>query len=220
MTEFADFERILSEPSCETCTGVPQPPAGRGGTLGGTRGGTLGGTLPGTFSSPLLPTSRGVPLINGVNYTHKDIIDYLLVHPGISQNDVATHFGYTASYLSRLMVSDAFQSEMAKRREAMVDPVVAASVKLNFEAMVLRSQEILMEKLALPSHQIPDQLALRALELSSRAAGYGARDQAPSVIVNVENHLEALGANLERLLDQKRPSIDYVDVGEETDHES
>jgi hypothetical protein len=203
VSEFADFERILREPSQGDYTGP------------------LSGSLatPGHVTS-LLPTSRGVPLVNGVNYTHKDIIDYVLSNPGVSQNHVAAHFGYSASYLSQLMVSDAFQSEFAKRREAMVDPVVAANVKLNFEAMVLRSQEILLEKLSLPAHQIPDQLALRALELSSRAAGYGAKDQAPSVVVNVDTHLEALGANLERLLDRKRPPLDFVDVGEETGNEA
>ncbi len=195
MSEFADFERILREPSQGEYTGEP---AGRSPV------------------TSLTPTSRGVPLVNGVNYTHKDIIDFVLTHPGISQNHVAAHFGYSASYLSQLMVSDAFQTEFALRREKMVDPVVAANVKLNFEAMVLRSQEILMEKLALPAHQIPDQLALRALELSSRAAGYGANKEPPASTVNVEVHLESLGANLERLLDRKRPSIDYVDVGEET----
>jgi hypothetical protein len=198
-SEFADFERILREPSVGDCTGANLQ------------------ALPGRVES-LLPTTRGVPLVNGVNYTHKDIIDYVLTNPGISQNNVAAHFGYSASYLSQLMVSDAFQTEFASRREKMVDPVIAANVKLNFEAMILRSQEILMEKLSLPAHQIPDQLALRALELSSRAAGYGAKNEAPSVIVNVDTHLEALGANLERLLDKKRPPIDYVDVGEETEH--
>lgn len=194
-SEFADFERILREPSQGEYTGETP------------------GLRPVTS---LTPTSRGVPLVNGVNYTHKDIIDYVLSNPGVSQNAVAAHFGYNASYLSQLMVSDAFQTEFAARREKMVDPVVAANVKLNFEAMVLRSQEILMEKLALPSHQVPDQLALRALELSSRAAGYGANKEPPSSPVNVEIHLESLGANLERLLDRKRPTIDYVDVGEET----
>jgi hypothetical protein len=199
VSEFVDFERILREPSVGDYTGAsPQAPPGR--------------------VESLLPTSRGVPLVNGVNYTHKDIIDYVLSNPGVSQNHVAAHFGYSASYLSQLMVSDAFQTEFASRREKMVDPVIAANVKLNFEAMILRSQEILMEKLALPAHQVPDQLALRALELSSRAAGYGAKDQAPTVVVNVDTHLEALGANLERLLDKKRPPIDYVDVGEETEH--
>lgn len=197
MSEFADFERILQEPSVGDYTGAPQAPPGR--------------------VASLLPTSRGVPLINGINYTHKDIIDYILSNPGISQNHVAAHFGYSASYLSQLMVSDAFQSEMAKRREQLVDPVVAANVKLNFEAMVLRSQEIVMEKLSLPAHQIPDQLALRALELSSRAAGYGAKDTKVEVTVGVEAHIEALGANLERLLDRKRPAIEHVEVGEESE---
>lgn len=207
MNAFADFESILREPSAEVCTGappIPQAMPGHGGSSGN------GGNRP-----SLLPTSRGVPLINGVNYTHRDIIDYVLSNPGISQNAVAAHFGYSASYLSQLMVSDAFQAEFSKRREALVDPVIAANVKLNFEAMVLRSQEILMEKLALPAHQVPDQLALRALELSSRAAGYGAKDSGVTIVNNVGNHLEVLGANLEKLLDQKRQPIDYVDIGEE-----
>jgi hypothetical protein len=197
VSEFEDFESILREPFASECTGVapiPLPPS----------------------SPSALPPSRGVALVNGINYTHKDIIDFLLSRPGISQNSVAAHFGYSASYLSQLMVSDAFQAEFAKRREALVDPVIAANVKLNFEALVLRSQEILMEKLSLPAHQVPDQLALRALDLASRAAGYGAKDSTPSITVNVETRLEALGENLERLLDRKRPALDQsIDLGEE-----
>jgi hypothetical protein len=197
MSTFPDFERILREPFADSCTGAPAPPP----------------------VENLLPTSRGAPLLNGVNYTHRDMIDYILTHPGVSQNTVAAHFGYSVSYLSQLMVSDAFQSEFAQRREKMVDPVIAANVKLNFEAMVLRSQEVLMEKLSLPSHQIPDQLALRALDLASRSAGYGSRDPPVAVQVNIENHLEVLGANLEKLLDRKRPASDSLDLGEEMENE-
>jgi hypothetical protein len=87
-------------------------------------------------------------------------------------------------------------------------------VEQQFQAIVRRSLSILMEKLDRPSTQIPDNLALRAFDISTRAAGYGARAEQPKVQVNVVNHLEGLGANLEALLRRKRAEVDgeIVDV--------
>ena len=74
----------------------------------------------------------------------------------------------------------------------------------NSNLPVLRSLEILQEKLDRPAAQIPDNLALRSLELSSRALGYGTRLEQAAVQVSVENHLEILGDNLVKLLQRKR----------------
>jgi len=72
-----------------------------------------------------------------------------------------------------------------------------------FRALVLRSLEIVREKLDRPAAQIPDQLVMRSLELSSRALGYGARLDQAAVQVSVENHLEILSDNLVMLLQRK-----------------
>lgn len=140
-----------------------------------------------------------------VSYTHEAMIDLLLAQPAMSQGDLAAHFGYSASWICQILASDAFQARYAERSRDLVDPILRATVEERFKGLVLRSLEILQEKLNKPSHQVPDQLALRTFELSSRAAGYGSREQTPPVApIEMHLHLEQLGGGLTDLLRRKR----------------
>lgn len=156
--------------------------------------------------------------IQKVGYTHEALIDLMIARPELMQKDLATHFGYTEAWLSQIISSDAFQVRLAERREQLVDPAIRESLRLRFDSMVQRSLEILSEKLARPSADIPDQLALRAFELSTRAAGYGARVDPVRVDVNVATHLEVLSGNLTALLRRKKAEV--IDSGEELDGNS
>lgn len=150
-----------------------------------------------------LPVVGARPIVK-VRYTHEAMIDLIISNPAISQNEIAAHFGYSPSWISTVMCSDAFKVRLEERRAEIVDPFIQASIKERFEGLVNRSLEILAEKLNKPSHQIPDQLVLRTLEIGSRASGYGA--QAP-VQVNVHTHLEELGGRLTDLLQRKRAAV-------------
>lgn len=144
--------------------------------------------------------ARGV---GKVHYTHSAMIDQIIANPCISQNQLASYFGYTAGWVSQIISSDAFQAQLAARTGELVDPILQTSIEARFKGLVSRSLEILAEKLNGPSANIPDNLALRALELSSRALGYGARPEA-KIEVNVTNHLDQLGENLVGLLKRKK----------------
>ena len=140
-----------------------------------------------------------------VHYTHDAMIDQIIAFPGISQNELATKFGYTPSWISQIISSDAFQSRLAERTKELIDPTVRATVEEQFKGIVARSLDIIREKLNKPSHQIPDNLALRTLELSSRALGYGARDNTPQIATgDMHVHLNVLGERLVGLLNQKK----------------
>jgi len=144
-------------------------------------------------------------LRKGVNYSHQAMIDLILSCPGISQNDLAAHFGYSPSWISTIMASDAFQAQLAKRREEIIDPILTATVEEKFKGILARSADILMEKLNGPANTIPDNLALRSMELSSRALGYGARQEPPPAAPQeIHLHLETLGGNLTNLLRRKK----------------
>jgi hypothetical protein len=145
------------------------------------------------------------PSIQKINYSHDGMINIILANRGISQNALAAHFGYTAAWVSTVMASDAFQARLAERAAEIEDPVLRASIEDNLKGLVSRSMEILKEKLSAPVSSIPDNLALRTLELSTRALGFGARESTVNVTVNqVENHLEHLGGRLTDLLHRKR----------------
>lgn len=155
------------------------------------------------------------PPIAKISYTHAAMIDIIIANPGISQNAIAAHFGYTASWISQIICSDTFQSALAKRREELVDPLVQLSVEQGFKALTLRALDILHEKLERPAKEIPDNLALRALEVGSRAAGYGAKSDSPpaaSTPAEVHIHLEQLGGGLVALLQRKKREAEAIDV--------
>lgn len=176
------------------------------------------------MSDPLLdelleevsPTPKPVALwpsgaargVQKIRYTHDAMVDLIIADPTISQNALAAHFGYTAGWVSQVITSDAFQARLAERSADLVDPTIRATVEERFKAMILRSLEILKEKLNKPSHEVPDNLAIRTLELSSRAMGYGAKETPPAApAVSMHVHLETLGEGLTKLLQRKKGEV-------------
>ena len=154
-----------------------------------------------------------------VNYSHAAMIDLIITQPGISQNDIARYFGYTPAWISQVISSDACQSALAKRREEIVDPLMRETVETQFKALVARSLDILQQKLNRPALEIPDNLALRTLEIASRAAGYGVKDDTPppnNTPAEVHIHLEQLGGGLVALLQRKKREADAIDVTPQT----
>lgn len=137
-----------------------------------------------------------------VSYSHDSMIDMIIANPVINQDALAAYYGYTAGWVSQIIASDSFQARLAERKDELVDPTIRASIEENFKALVVRSLAILREKMNKPSDQIPDNLALRTLELSTRALGYGVRPEA--VAPPSEGRLEELGERLVGLLERKR----------------
>lgn len=161
-----------------------------------------------TQLSPTATATGPKPMIHKISYTHDAMIDLIIANPAISGNQLAAHFGYTPAWISTVRCSDAFKARLAHRRNEIIDPQLIASVELQFQGVAARSLEILQEKLSQPTQQISDQTCLRALELSSRALGYGASHQAAvNVQINVDNHLEQLGGNLTKLLQRKKEEV-------------
>ena len=125
-------------------------------------------------SKPLQGTTSAALAISRVKYSHDAMIDILIADPSISQGAIAQQFGYTQAWVSRVMNSDAFLARMAERKSDLVDPSIALTLDEKFRALANQSIDIVMEKLAATKN--PD-TALKALEMSSKALGYGARQQ-------------------------------------------
>jgi hypothetical protein len=138
------------------------------------------------------------------------MVDLIVARPGISQNEIAAHFGYTASWVSLIITSDAFQSRLAARKDELVDPAIRLEIEAHFKGVIARSLAILEHKLSKSPDTIPDNLALRALDIASRAAGYGAKTDPPPapVTVPIHLHLENIGGGLVQLLRKERRAIE------------
>lgn len=180
--------------------------------------GRLGGST--QVRSPALWPSGARQAIQKVSYTHDAMIDLMIATPGISQNELAARFGYSPSWISQVISSDAFQARLAERSSEIIDPALKATVEDRFKGVMMRSLDILQQKLDRPAGDIPDNLALRTFEIASRAAGYGLRKDPPvAVQVNVNQHLESLGENLIGLLRRQKAEVsgETIDIGESED---
>lgn len=123
---------------------------------------------------PLQGTATGAGAIAKVNYSHDAMIDLILANPAIKQLDIAKHFGYTQGWVSRVIGSDAFQARLAQRKEEVVNPEIRQNFEERLKGLALQSLDVIQSKLE--STQNPD-LAVKALELSTKALGFGARPQ-------------------------------------------
>ena len=145
--------------------------------------------------------ARGV---QRVSYTHLAIADAILLDPCISQTELAARFGYSQGWVSQILSSSTFRVRLAERAAELTDPGMRASVDERIKTLVARSLDIVSEKLDRPADRIPDQLVLRALEVSVRALGGSIRRaEAPSP-ADAEAHLEDLSDRLTALLRRER----------------
>src|SRR5271170_3657057 len=85
--------------------------------------------------------------IQKVNYSHDGMINLIIAHRGISQNQIAAHFGYSASWVSQIMSSDAFQARLMERAQEIEDPTLRATVEEGLKGILARSMELLKRKL-------------------------------------------------------------------------
>jgi hypothetical protein len=132
--------------------------------------------------------------IQRVRYTHDAMIDLMLMRPGISQNEIALYFNYSVGWVSSVVNSDAFQARLAARKTEVVDPIVVKNLEERMDTLAHQSLDVLQKKLQATEN--PD-LAVKALELSTKALGMGARAQ------NVQQNNTFVVALPEKAADEK-----------------
>ena len=137
-----------------------------------------------TFSpqrSRLEGTASAADAITRVHYTHDAIIDMIVECPDIPQSMLAANFGFTEPWVSRVINSDAFQVALAQRKSELIDPNLVASIEERLREVATKSLAVVMTKLnAAPTL---DQ-ALKAVEVSTKCLGYGARDAGKAAVQN------------------------------------
>lgn len=123
-----------------------------------------------------------------VSYRHEECIRILVERPFITQTELAQIFGVTQGWMCQVMSSDAFKARLAEAKLEVHGPAIATA-KEKLEAVVSASLDRLLEKLSGPMAMPKDETVLRAVEISTKALGYGARDAnaAPSAqfIINL-----------------------------------
>lgn len=137
------------------------------------------------MSAPLVGTDSAANAVQRVSYSHDAMIDLIIAKPAITQNDIARHFGYTVPWVSRIRNSDAFLARLAERKGDLIDPSIVLSFEEKLKSLADTSLERIMEKLQQPigGAGVVD-TAMKALDLSTRALGYGAKAQNVAVQQN------------------------------------
>lgn len=114
------------------------------------------------------PNSR----LQSLRYNHEAMIDVIIARPAIKQNELAKIFDKSVPWISRIIGSDSFQAALAKRREDLTDPFLIATIEERFRGVAIQSLDIIAEKLETTKNT---DLALKSLDVSVKALGFGAR---------------------------------------------
>lgn len=152
------------------------------------------------------PAFQPAERITGKSLSYDQLVDILLLSgPGETQRALAKRVGYSESWLSRIIASDAFQARLAERLEKDIEPERREIFKMRFASIeeeargILKaSLEKLAERLQNPAG-VPDELVVKSIAVTAKLLGYGARQEPTAPPVNLHFHLEKLAANVRNL---------------------
>ena len=114
-----------------------------------------------------------------LNYSHEALVDLLMVNPAATNAELGAKFGRTAQWVMLVKSSGLFREAYALRLNEVADPLVKASIEERLEMLTARSLDVVMEKLARPAADIPDNLAIAAAQLGAKASGLGGFSSKP-----------------------------------------
>ena len=138
------------------------------------------------MATPLQGTESAANAVTRIKYSHDAMIDLVIANPGISQGEIATKFGFTQAWISRVFCSDAFQARLAERKTELIDPGIVASIEVRMQGLAMQSLDVISQKLE-ATRDVG--VALKALELTSKSLGYGARQEKAAVQANFVVHM-------------------------------
>lgn len=142
--------------------------------------------------------------IKKIRYSHDGMIDRIIEDPAITQQELALYFGYSEPWISRVYGSDAFQARLAERKTELVDPAILEVIEGRMKGVAIQSLDIIAEKLAATRSA---DLALKALDLTTKALGFGARDQGAKIVNSFVVQLPGKAATAEGWAEAYGPKV-------------
>lgn len=147
------------------------------------------------------------------SYSHAAMVQLMVDNPTWSHKKFAAHWGKGAGWFASVLASDAFQSELDKRRGEIPNPELTATMDERFRALALRSLDVLQDKLG--GKEVSDNIVLRATEIGVKALGMGQAVPPPTAPSgNVDTLAERLVAAFEKQQKNARKpaAIDITDA--------
>jgi hypothetical protein len=146
---------------------------------------------------PLESTRSAHNALEKVHYTHDAMIDIVIAKPDVSQNTLAEYFGYSVGWISRIFCSDAFQARLAARRGEVITPGLLSTFEERLKLLATTSMDLLMEKLEDTENKPDIGTVFKALEISTKSLGYGARQ----TNVAIQNNLTVNNMSDQQLME-------------------
>jgi hypothetical protein len=116
--------------------------------------------------------------ITKLTAAHDAMIDMILANPRITNEELAAQFDMGHTWVATLRHTDLFKRRMEDRREAVIDPVLIASIEEKIRAVTDMAVEHILEKLATKkADELTDQFLLRAAEFGAKSMGLGSGEK-------------------------------------------
>jgi CRISPR/Cas system-associated protein Csm6 len=104
-----------------------------------------------------------------LTFTHDAMIDLIIQEPTVTSAELAEIFGFSPSWICRIVAADSFKARLEQRRSKLVDPILARSLNDRFRSVAVRSMEVLEQRLQ--GEDASTQLAVEALEVATKGLG-------------------------------------------------
>lgn len=142
--------------------------------------------------------------VKDLSHTHEQVINWLILNPHLKLRECADHFGYTQSWLSTLIHSDAFQAQLKSRQEQ-----VFAQVAGSIPEKLAAAADVAIEKLSEKVEKSEDpEFILDAFDKILHRAGYApasAKNPGGNTVNNTLNVFQVDKATLASARDNIKP---------------
>lgn len=135
-----------------------------------------------------------MPQIQKLSIKHEAIMNYMLANPGIAKGDVAREFGISQAWLSIIIYSDAFQSQLREKQKEMFDETVIATVRDKITAVAHQGLEKMLDQVS-GSEAISHRDLRDTTSMALNALGFGTSPgakapQSPGTVNNVQINVD------------------------------
>jgi hypothetical protein len=126
--------------------------------------------------------------VDAISHSHEAIVDYVVGHPFDSIEDVAKAIGYSSNQVGLAFKSDSFKARVRERRAELLDLELISDIEGRLKELASVSMWVIKNDLV--KNRDVD-VALKSLETSTNALGYGSRFSVSNRVVQ-NNYVVAL----------------------------
>jgi hypothetical protein len=126
------------------------------------------------------PAPAPALLSAGAAYTPAAMVKLMVTQPDYSHAQLCAHFGRPRSWLSTVLASEAFQEALQPHKSQIQDPLLTATLQERFQALAIRTSNVMLEKLEDPE-KANDFLVVKSAEVAIKALGMDRKPTAAEV---------------------------------------